>query len=99
MTTQSPQQADELTSFESRLQQKNLNDPLEAIEVYFSDISLTITRRHLWELYRGWVMSERATNCDPKLPGNLIFFYTHLEMLAEAAWMLRNRQRARKKKK
>ena len=90
MKTRSHQQADELTNFESRLQQKNLKDPLEAIDVYFSDISLTVTRRQLWELYQGWVMSERARNCDPNLPANLLFFYTHLEMLVEAAWLLHN---------
>lgn len=80
--------ADELTRYESRMQQKNINEPAEAFELFFSDFSLTSTRQYLWELYQGWVMSERADNSDNHLRATLLFFYTHLEMLTEAAWLM-----------
>lgn len=75
------------------MQQNNITEPGQAFELFYQDFSLSDTRRQLWELYHGWVMSGRAANTDLKLPGNLLFFYTRLEMLAEAAWLYQHQGR------
>ena len=93
MVSKPVNQADELIRHESRMQQKNIKQPSEAFELFFNDFPLTLTRKQLWELFHGWLMSERAGNCDPKLPATMLFFYTHLEMLVEAAWLLHNKDK------
>ena len=88
---------EELAVHVSRMQQNGLQEPYEAIDIFFGDFPLIDTRKQLWELYHGWVMSERSRNCDPQLPANLLFFYTHLEMLVEAAWLVHQEQKQSKK--
>ena len=88
---------DELIRHESRMQQLGLSDPHKALEVFFADFTIADNRKKLWELYKGWMMSERSRNCDPGLPADLLFYYTHLEMLVEAAWLLHQEQKQPKK--
>lgn len=60
--------------------------PTEAINIFFGDFDKDNAREYLWELYRGWVMSERSRNCDPGLPADILFFYIQMGMLIEASW-------------
>ena len=83
-------ESNELNYRTSRLSENNITNPHEAIDLFFSNFSLSDCRQHLWELYRGWVMSERSKNGDH---ADLLFFYMQIEMLAEAAWLIHNKNK------
>jgi hypothetical protein len=51
---------------------------------FFDDIPLDLARAQLRELYRGWVLSERNSNCDPDLRKDLLFLSERLDALLEA---------------
>jgi hypothetical protein len=65
---------------------QRLQKPMTDIDTFFSDFNKEAAKKNLWELYRGWMMSERSRNCDPALPADILFFYVQVNMLIEASW-------------
>lgn len=53
----------------------------EAINNFFSDFDKEAAQARLWEMYYGWAMSERARNCEPGLPADVLFFYVQVSKL------------------
>ena len=88
----------ELTKRPSRMESNNVEKPYEAIEAYFDSFSLQDCRHHLWELYEHCVIcyTREATQHDEA--SGILFFYTHTEMLIEAAWLINNKKARNRKK-
>jgi hypothetical protein len=72
---------------------KHLQQPMTDIDTFFSDFTKEAAKTNLWELYRGWMMSERSRNCDPGLPADILFFYVQVNMLIEASWKIQVSQK------
>jgi hypothetical protein len=83
----------------SRMEANNIEKPYEALEQYFSSFSLSDCRRHLWELYEQCVISYAREGSDHEEAADILFFYTHTEMLVEAAWLIKNKRQRNKDKK
>ena len=88
-----------LTHRASRMQANNITTPQEALGIFFSCFTLEDGRNHLWELYRRCVLSYARERTPQDNAADILLFYTHTEMLLEAAWLLHTgRQRQAKKK-
>lgn len=81
---------DQLTYRPSRMEINNIDNPHVAIADFYSCFPLAECRAHLWELYEGWVMYNKGESPGIDDPATILFYYTHLEMLIEAAWLLNN---------
>lgn len=82
------------------MQSNNVDTPKEAFDSFFSCFTLEDCRNRLWELYERCVMSYNREHTVHETAADILFFYTHAEMLMEAAWLIHNkRNRKRKKRK
>lgn len=88
-----------LTSRPSRMQSGNINDPKDALESFFSSFTLDDCRNYLWELYERCVMSYARERTVHETAPDILFFYTHTEMLIEAAWLMNNKHKRKMKKR
>ena len=88
----------ELTRRLSRMESKNVEKPYDAIEEFFSSFSLQDCRYHLWELYERCVMCYAREGTEHDEASDILFFYTHTEMLIEAAWLINNKKAKKRKK-
>jgi hypothetical protein len=86
----------QLTRRSSRMESRNIENPLEAFDEYFRSFSLEDCRNHLWELYERCVMSYANQQTVHDDAATILFFYTHTEMLVEAAWLINNKQLRKK---
>lgn len=93
------EELDQLTYRASRMEINNVDDPYLAVEDFFSCFPLAECREHLWELYEGWVNYHKEESPGIDDPAIILFYYTHLEMLIEAAWLLNNKWKCRKNNK
>ena len=81
-----------LTYRAPRLQANNISTPKDALESFFSSFTLEDGRNHLWELYERCILSYAREQAVHKTAADILFFYTQMEMLLEAAWLMNNRQ-------
>lgn len=79
-----------LTSRLSRMRLNKTDTPAEALDAYFSCFTLEDCRLYLWDMYEGWVMNFAREEAAHGMAAVMIFFYTHTEMLLEAAWLINN---------
>jgi hypothetical protein len=86
----------QLTRRPSRMESRNIENPLEAFDEYFRSFSLEDCRNHLWELYERCVMCYASQQTVHDDAATILFFYTHTEMLVEAAWLINNKQLRKK---
>jgi hypothetical protein len=87
---------EQLTRRPSRMEINNLETPYEAIYHFFNSFTLEDCRSNLWELYERCVMSYSAEGTDHDGASSMLFFYTHTEMLIEAAWLINNKRLQKK---
>lgn len=83
----------ELTRRVSRMNAKKAASPYEALGDYFDSFTLEDCRNNLWELYERCVMSYAHEKSTHDEAAKMLFFYTHTEMLVEAAWLLNNKRK------
>jgi hypothetical protein len=62
-------------------------EPLEIIDAVLLDYPLQDIKFRLWELITVALTSENDEYNDPQPRSNLLYFWSRLEMLLEAAWM------------
>jgi hypothetical protein len=89
---------DQLTHRPSRMEVNNVETSREAIYHFFNSFTLEDCRHHLWELYERCVMSYSSEQTIHEEASTILFFYTHTEMLIEAAWLINNKHRRKQKK-
>ena len=87
-----------LTHRDSRMQANNISRPKDAFESFFNCFTLEDCRNHLWELYERCVMSYAQEHTEHDTASDILFFYTHTEMLIEAAWLINNKQERKRRK-
>ncbi len=89
----------QLTHRDSRMEANNISRPYDAIDEFFSSFTLEDCRHHLWELYTRCVLSYTSEGTEHDEATTILFFYTHTEMLVEAAWLINNKQKRKMGKK
>ncbi len=81
-----------------RLSEKQMKDPGRILEEFFTWYHLDDIRQILWE----WMQVAMVTDNDVFESGrdrnNLLFFYRNIEILVEAAYLLRKQKKQEKKK-
>lgn len=80
------------------MQSSNIDNPKDALESFFSSFTLDDCRNNLWELYERCVMSYAREHTVHETASDILFFYTHTEMLMEAAWLINNKNKRKMKK-
>ena len=80
----------------SQMEMTGVADSYEAFDAFFSSFSLEECRGHLWELYERCVMSYHSEQTEHAQSAEILFFYQQMEMLVEAAWILRIGKAGRK---
>jgi len=88
----------QLTRRPSRMEANNIGTPHEAIDHFFISFTLEDCRHHLWELYERCVMCYSSEQTFHEEASTILFFYTHTEMLMEAAWLINNKRKRKKEK-
>lgn len=81
------------------MQSNNVDTPKEAFDSFFSCFTLEDCRNYLWELYERCVMSYNREHTIHETAADILFFYTHTEMLMEAAWLIYNKHNRKMKKR
>jgi hypothetical protein len=79
-----------------RLNTEERKNPLLAIQDFFDSYHLEEVRQILWSWMVEVVTSQRSIANSPRDRNNNIFFYEKIEALVEAAYLLRNKSRAKK---
>ncbi len=79
------------------MQSSNIDNPKDALESFFSSFTLDDCRNYLWELYERCVMSYAREHTVHETASDMLFFYTHTEMLIEAAWLINNKHKRKEK--
>lgn len=82
-----------------RLTEKQLHEPERILKEFFSWYHLDDFRELLWEWMQVAMTAENSVYETSKERSNLMFFYRNIELLVEAAYVLRQEQDTRKKKK
>ena len=76
------------------LQEDEKQDPMLAIERFFSDYRLHECRHHLWTMVETCLTTDNTGFSDAEERGNLLLHYQDLQRLLEAgALLLEQRQR------
>jgi len=71
-----------------------LNDekPAEVLENFFSAYSLSEIRQHLWNMVEASTTTDNHLFDESRERDNLIWFYSQIEELIEAAYMLTKKE-------
>lgn len=78
----------ELCYRQSRMQENNVHSPKEAIESFFNNFALQEARTLLWDFYSCCVGYYSREGTHHEAAHQSLFFYTEMEMLLEATWLI-----------
>ncbi|OMP75752.1 HEPN domain-containing protein [[Flexibacter] sp. ATCC 35208] len=82
-----------LTYRPTQMESNGVGKPHEALEVFFSDFTVEDCRKRLWELYSHWIINHERQGTEHNEASTILLFYTHTEMLIEAAYLLYNKKK------
>jgi hypothetical protein len=82
-----------------RLSPKGIKDPYTVIVEFFNSYSLAEIRELLYKAQRVGLATENTEFFEPSDRSNLIFGLERLEQLAEAAYLIHQSKKPKKKKK
>lgn len=81
-----------------RLSKEQMKNPALIFDDFFDSFHLNDVREILWDWMVEVVSSPRSISNEPRQRNNHIFFYENIEILIEAAFMLRKKPTAQRRK-
>ena len=82
-----------------RLTQEQMADPDSVLNDFFSWYHLDDLRQMLWEWMQAAMITDNGIYETSKERSNLLFFYRNMELLVEAAYLIRQQRNAGKEGK